>query len=199
MTNEENGKPPEIDYFDDLPEAPEAEPQTLEVLMKLAEQSKETAAKILKLEIELAEEQAKNAKLLRRRIPDLMESLGLESFKLKTGEVIEIKESVNASITEEHKPQAWDWLAEHNFDGIIKSNVALSFGKDELEKAKELVVKLAELGYYTDIVRSVHPQTLKSFVKERLEAGDALPLDVFGVFEFKEAKFKSPRASKAKK
>lgn len=198
----ENSQPsemPGIDYFDDLPPVEVSEPATLERLMILAESAKTLASEITEAEVKLEELKGKHVKLTRVRLPELMETLGLESFKLKSGEVIEIKESVNASITEENKPRAWEWLEEHHFDGIIKSAVALSFGKDELDKAKELVTKLADMGFYTELTRSVHPMTLKSFVKERLEAGDAIPLDTFGVFEFKEAKFKSPRASKAKK
>ena len=37
-------------------------------------------------------------------------------------------------------------------------------------------------GYLPDQKKEVHPQTLKAFVKEQLQKGQAVPMDLFGVF-----------------
>ena len=44
-------------------------------------------------------------------------------------------------------------------------------------------VKLAESqGFPVTQKRDVHPSTLKAFVRERVEAGDDFPMDLFGAF-----------------
>ena len=65
----------------------------------------------------------------------------------------------------------------------------LNLAKSEIEDARKAQEALQEAGYMALLDRSVHPMTLTSFVKERLEAGDKLP-DSITVFQFKEAKIK---------
>jgi hypothetical protein len=110
--------------------------------------------------------------------------------------VVSVKADVKTSITEANKPAAFAWLREHHFDGIIKMAVSLSFGKGESAAAELAVKTLHEAGYEPTQAESVHPATLKSFVKERLEDGDNIPIDVFGIFEFKQSKIKLPKTKK---
>ena len=195
--NEQDNAP--IDYFDEPLEPVVSEPATLERLMTLAENARELALEIEKAEVALAELQGKHQKITQRQLPELMEALGMEKFKLKTGEEVSVKDDIKCGLTEEHKPKAWEWLESKGYDGIIKTVVNVPYGRGEVGKAKELISKLAaEFGVDADLSRSVHYQTLKSFVKERLEAGD-LPSDmlaVFSVYEFKEAKIKAPAAKR---
>ena len=181
-----------IDYFEDERE-PEHEPATLERLTMLAFGAKELEAEIDRGKVLLAEMQNKYDKIMRVTIPEIMETLGVAEYKLIDGSVVSFKAEVKCGITEEHKPAAWAWLEEHEFDGIIKTEVHSSFGKGEMESAKAAVKVLLEEGYDARIFREVHPQTLKAFVRERLEAGDKIPTDTFGIFEFKQAKIKLPK------
>jgi len=179
-----------------VPEAQKAEPQTLELLTRLAKEQVDLEAEIASDLVLMEEKNAKLFKLQRVRIPELMGTLGISEFKLTDGSLISVKEDVKANITADHKPAAFAWLVEHNFDGIIKTNVAVAFGKGEMGKAKEAMAILEKAGFSGAMDQSVHPATLKSFVKERLEKGDNIPIDTFGIFEFKQAKIKLPKSKK---
>lgn len=199
MTEESNLNPaaPAIDYFDDLP-APAAEPMTLQLLARLANESKALEAEIQADTTALEEKNAKQAKLLRVRIPAIMKELGMEEFKLTDGSKVGIKEDVKCGITEANKPAALAWLEENNFDGIVKTSLSVAFGKGEKEDMEKAKTALAEAGFLPDLNQGVHPATLKSFVKERLEKGDNIPIDTFSIFEFTIAKITLPKAAKAK-
>ena len=49
-----------------------------------------------------------------------------------------------------------------------------------------------------EVAERVHPARLLSFVKERLEKGEAIPFDLFGIHPFSRAKLKAPSAKKSK-
>ena len=193
MSTEQSAPP--IDYFDDDLK-PVADEATLEVLTKLAQQSVELESKIAQMTVELEEKQSELGQLLRKRIPEIMKTLAMEEFKLTDGCVVSVKSEIKCGITEANKPAAFAWLEEHEFDGIIKTNVSVAFSKGEMEKAEKAVELLREDGFDAALDRSVHPSTLKSFVKERLEAGDNIPVDTFGIFEFDQAKVKLPKQKK---
>jgi hypothetical protein len=193
-----------IDFFEDAATEENAPPATLERLTELARQTLILNAEIDELNIKLAEKQDKVKRNLRVIIPGIMDELGMAKFTLKDGYVIDVKNNVSASISEYNKPAAFAWLTEHGFDGIIKTNVAAQFGKGEVEEARKAVELLGEAGFSASMDQSVHPGTLKAFVKERLEnaaeeIGNNIPVDVFGVFEFTEAKITAPKLKKPKK
>lgn len=194
------GDAPQIDYFDDIPDAAlQAEPATLERLTILAANSKDLEREITDATVALAELQSKHDKIMKDQIPGIMAELGLAEFKMTDGSVISVKEDVKCGITEEHKPAAWLWLEENDFDGIIKTKVGVEFGKGEMESAEKAIEALQAAGFAASMDRAVHPSTLKSFVKEQLEAGTNLPLATFGVWPFKMAKIKAPAVKKARK
>jgi hypothetical protein len=185
-----------IDYWAEETTQEDTPPATLERLSKLAQEARELETQILHDTSILEEKNGKLDKILRKLIPGIMEELGLAEFKLTDGASIKIKESINASISAENKPAAYAWLTEHKYDGIIKTKVVSEFGRGDLEHAKEALALLQEQGYSANMDQSIHAMTLKAFVKERLEAGDSIPLDTFGVFEFKEAKITLPKKRK---
>lgn len=188
---------PGIDYFDDIPaQSEEQQAATLERLTALALESKELDKKITEATIALEELKAQQDKILMGHIPSIMETLGLEEFKLTDGSKVSVKEDVKCGLSEERKPAAFDWLRKNQCDGIIKTGVSLSFGKGENEAVKKAMHVLAEAGFEPNVSENVHPQTLKSFVKEQLEAGANLPLETFGVYEYKVAKIALPRTRK---
>ena len=50
--------------------------------------------------------------------------------------------------------------------------MSVSFGKGEDDTALETMTLLEKEGLFPDQKESVHPSTLKAFVKERIESGD---------------------------
>lgn len=184
-----------IDFFEDLGADVPVSENTIERLTGLANAAQSLQELIDKLVIELAEEQEKLISIVRVQMPNIMEELGMSEFKMTDGRVISIDPKINASIKEQDRPDAFRWMEEKGYDGIIKTKVGAEFGKGEIEDARKALDALQKAGYLASIDRSVHPATLKSFVKERLEAGEVLPPSI-GVFEFKEAKIKSPKKKK---
>jgi len=184
-----------INFFEDLGAA--ASTDSLQRLTDLCATATGFAKEVDRLTIELAEEQEKYKAIVRVALPELMTELNMMEFKLADGSVCSILPKVNASISEANKPQAYRWLEEHNFDGIIKTKVIAIFTKGEMEDAKKAQALLLSNGIGADLDRSVHPATLLSFVKEQLAAGAPLPESI-GVFEFKEAKIKGPVVKKKK-
>jgi hypothetical protein len=191
-----NALPHQIDYFEDLPAQEAPEPATLARLTELAQESKQLEKDIQAATVALEELKGKNDKILMVKIPEIMATLGMEEFKLTDGSKITVKEDVKCGLSEERKPFAFDWLRENQFDGIIKQAVSLSFGKGENDAAKRAMTLLQEAGFEPNVGENIHPATLKSFVKEQLEAGTNIPLDVFGVYEYKIAKIALPRTRK---
>lgn len=121
------------------------------------------------------------ARVLREEtIPAAMQEMGLEEVKLETGQKISIKQDVYASIPAASKGQAYDWLNEHGFGGLIKVEVSTTFAKGEQDKALTLHTTLTNMGLQPDLDQSVHAQTLKAFLREQIADGNNIPLDLFG-------------------
>jgi hypothetical protein len=185
-----------IDYFD-VPNVPvEGAEATLESLAKFAQEMKDVEKEIADLEAKLGERKGRHDKISGAIIPEMMEKLGMEEFKLKDGSKVSVKVDIKCGLTEERKPAGFAWLRDNDFGGIIKTALSLSFGKNEEADAQRAVEVLAEAGFHANVGDSVHPATLKSFVKERIKAGDNIPLDTFGVYEFKQTKIVLPKTRK---
>jgi hypothetical protein len=143
-------------------------------------------------EAELALKHAKEAaRILREEtIPSAMQELGVEELKLSTGQKITIAQEVYASIPAPMKDEAMNWLEDNGFAGLIKVAVATQYGKGEIESAKELFHELQERGISCKFDESVHPMTLKAFLKEQISNGNNVPMELFGARPVWTAKIK---------
>ena len=153
------------------------------------QQVTELALKISNWETKVSEmeEQLKtaNATLLQYTeydLPDLMQEIGITDFTLEDGSKRSIKQTYGARIPVEHRDAAFAWLKENGHDDIIKNNISVPFGRGEDSSAMRFYELAQENGYLPDQKKEVHPQTLKAFVKEQLEKGTGVPMDLFGVF-----------------
>jgi hypothetical protein len=113
-------------------------------------------------------------------VPGMMQELGINSFELDNGYKVSIKDEYYAKIPEAFQYKCFEWLRKNELDGIIKTAVSLNFGKGEDKEAQELLDWLSANGLAPVVKETVHPQTLKAFVKERMSAGLELPVDFFG-------------------
>ena len=66
--------------------------------------------------------------------------------------------------------------------GLIKNIVSLNFGKSEDQEASNLVEDLKTRGYAVDQKMKVEPMTLKAYVKERIQNGQKIDMELFGVY-----------------
>lgn len=136
-------------------------------------------------DIETLEQRLKEAKEAARQlreeaIPAALTELGVTEIRLLSGEKVSMQQEVYASIPSEKKAEAFDWLEEHNFGGLIKTEVSVAFGKGEIENALLLMKNLKGSGFSPDFSRNVHAQTLKAWLRERLSKAEAVPLELFG-------------------
>jgi hypothetical protein len=168
-------------------------------LKYLAEQCK----KMLALEIEIEQATAKLQELQKRHqeinqttIPDLFLDMGLTEIKLDDETLgikkVTINKLYTASISADNWGQAKSWLQQQEEDAMIKTKVVADFGKGrkELEDSVRLMTFMKKENIIFDAKESIHPQTLKAFVKQRLEAGKPLPLNLFGVHVVNQTKVK---------
>ena len=151
--------------------------------VQLAELLLQMRNKVLDMEKQLEVAKADLRRVEQEDLPELMQELGLETFKLKTGETIEVKPEIDCGISEERRRAAHDWLTANGFGGLIKTEVVAKFGRDERDAA---VACAQQIG--GEMIERVHPSTLKSFVKEQMAAGKPVPFDLFGVHPYNKVK-----------
>lgn len=193
-------------FAEDAADHTPAAESSLERVTAMANLLMQAAEKVTLLEAGLTAAKAVYLRMEREELPDLMRELTLTSIKLQDGTSVEVKDDLSCSITEFNKPAAHEWLKTHNFGGIIKTNVELSFGSDETELATEIAGKIEEEFHRTpELSEGVHASTLKSFIKEQKESrasnpedfeGDPFPDQLFGVFEYRKAKVVVPKKKK---
>lgn len=186
-----------------------------------------TGAAALKLALKEKAQLEEDMKLLNARIlkieteelPGAMKALGVESLTLASGEVLTVREEVNAGIPAARMEEALEWVRRTGNASLIKRSVTVSFGRDEDARAEAFVDRVIEELPENELLDKVtiNPQTLKAFVRERVElekllaahargeradedapelspeARVPLPRDVFGVFILNRAVLKKPK------
>jgi len=115
-------------------------------------------------------------------IPEIMQTMKLKTMKLSDGSGIEIKEIYSATIPVANKEGAFTWLRENGLGDLIKNEVTEAFGRNEDTKASDYAILAKGQGYEPVQKLKVEPMTLKALVRERLEAGQEMPSDLFNLF-----------------
>jgi len=105
-------------------------------------------------------------------LPQKMTELGMQDLRLEDGSRITINMFYATRINKNNRDAAHEWLRQQGHGDIIKNQVSVSFGKGEDDTALETMTLLEKEGLFPDQKESVHPSTLKAFVKERIESGD---------------------------
>ena len=120
--------------------------------------------------------------LSENEIPNLMQQAGISSLKLMDGSSVSFKPEYYAKIPVSKTNEAFDWLSFNGFGDLIKNQVSLTFGKSEDNVANSLVEDLKSKGHNVSQKKKVEPQTLKAFVKEAIQNGQNVPMDLFGIY-----------------
>lgn len=170
-----------------------------------------TCMKLLNLtELEIEEASAKLKTLNERHkrlredaIPSIMQEMNIKRIVMSDGSEISIKNDWHAHISEANQPAAFQWLLDNNFGSLIKTNLIIQFpsGSEGHEQAEALALACMdeEMGDSHEVKESIHPQTLKSFVRERFENDEAFPLQLFGAYPATVAQIKQPKAAQKRK
>lgn len=157
----------------------------------LAKRAKELEKEIEEIDTVLSERKSQLRKLLEESIPAMLQELGMSKFTMADGSEIIVKPFYNASIPEEKRGQAFEWLREHGFDDIIKNTVSVRFGRNEDQLCETLLNQLREQNYPVEQAQKIEPQTLKAWVREQVERGNEFPTELFGVYVGQKASIKS--------
>ena len=115
-------------------------------------------------------------------IPTLLSEMGLASLKLADGSAVDVKPYYAANISLKNRESAYSWLRQNGLGDIIKNEISVSFGRGEDNKAAEYANLAKGQGYQPTQKMKVEPMTLKALVRERIEKGVEMPMDIFNVF-----------------
>ena len=168
------------EMFDDttLDKVQQGDMKTLSSLVKDLDQ--------LTIDINEKEEELKSLKLQKHlmsteQIPAMMDEMGVQRLDVENLSV-SLKPLINASIPPTRREEAYQWLRENDLDDIIKNDVILSFGKGEDNVAGDIMYDLEQRGMHPEKKTHIHSMTLKAFVRERVEKGLPIDLDLFGAY-----------------
>jgi hypothetical protein len=154
-------------------------------------------ARALETQLALAEDLSNRLNDVRmRQLPEAMQRVGVDKFRCaETGTEAELKFECSGALgsDEEERERKLNILCEHGADEIVKTEVIAAFGKGEDIKAQALLGELSRRQLNVAMRRNIHHQTLKAWIKERMEEGATLPLSEIGLWYGQIAKIKRPR------
>ena len=156
--------------------------QGLKSVAALAREIQQEEEYIAALEDDLKKAKKKLLKLTDEEMPAILAEIGMMDFTLDDGSKVEVKPTYGASIRVDNRESAYQWLRENGYDDIIKNTVACQFGRGEDDLASSFTAFAQQQGYVPTQKTEIHSQTLRAFVKERCEAGDEFPMELFGAW-----------------
>lgn len=159
-------------------------------LGELIAQMQDAEEAVREAEAELKQRQQTLRTLAEHDIPELMMACGIETFETTDGIKVSIKKDIRASIPVAMRERAYQWLEENGHSGLIKREVRVGFRRDQGDEAQALLDELGSKHGNVAERQEVHPSTLKAFLKEQLDAGEDIPMEMFGAFELRRAKIK---------
>tara|TARA_R110002012_G_C11437972_1_gene590218 strand:- start:145 stop:720 length:576 start_codon:yes stop_codon:yes gene_type:complete len=160
----------------------EATDNELSVVSTLANRQLQLASELAELEAGVKAKKEELRLTSEQELPDAMQAAGLTEIVLSSGEKISIGEFYSAYISKANQEVAYQWLTANGHEGIIKNEVSLKFGRNESEVVDETVSNLKARGLSPEVRQSIHPSTLKAFVKEQLTSGNDIPSEPFGIY-----------------
>tara|TARA_R110000803_G_scaffold151855_2_gene216886 strand:+ start:1244 stop:1801 length:558 start_codon:yes stop_codon:yes gene_type:complete len=177
------------EMFDAAEELSTVDTDSTKALSNLVRQLEVIVSQLDDVELRMKKLKQEKHRLSMEAIPALMDEMDVT--RLDVGEVtVALKPFVSASIPKDRKQEAYQWLRDHGLDDIIKNDVILSFGRGEDDSANKVMLDLEKKGWHPESKTHIHAMTLKAFVKERVENGQAIDLDLFGAFVSKTADIK---------
>lgn len=156
--------------------------ESLSSLKKLIDMQLARESDITLLEKKLDELKEQHRKLSQETIPDKMQELGLSELRTDQGFMVRVQKFYSAKIPDEYRDKAVAWLRQTGNDGIIKTALSMAFGKGEDREVQRVSKLLKRAGIEFEAKQSIHPQTLKAFVREMVESGKQISHQMFGIY-----------------
>lgn len=146
---------------------------------------------ISKTEFKLEDLKKKQEEVSQKLIPELMNEIGMAEFTLKSGAKVKVKKFYSGNLGEKNPraKEGMQWLTEHGFSALIKKEFILDLGRNpsiDYDVIRTIINKAfkdnSNLEFKTEVKEGVHHKTLTGFMKEQIEAGNELPLELFKGF-----------------
>lgn len=145
---------------------------SLQRLNTLVNKYKEQQETIERLEEQLSQAKTAFFKTAKEDIPNLLMQNGLSEIKLPSGEKVSVKMEVAPTII--NMEEFAQFLTERGDGSILKTQMEL--GKLDPSIVNSIRKMLVEkLDLYPDIKQTVHPMTLKKYIKELCLLNDSNP------------------------
>ena len=154
----------------------------LSTVSVLANKQLQLAKELEQLELDVKAKKEELRLTSEQELPDAMAAAGLNEITLSTGEKISVGEFYSAHISKANQEVAYRCLIDNGHEGLIKNEVLDKFNREESEAVDQTVEALKTRGLDPQIKQSVHPSTLKAFVKEQLTTGKDIPSEPFGIY-----------------
>ena len=188
----------------------------LGALGKLVEEKQALEAKIAQMQTDLEEEQKRLKEYDQIKIPNLIESAGLQEITTKNGYKVSIKQEYRGNISEENQEYALDWFIKSGGADTVKNKfeVPVSINDKKTIDLLEQIFNRAGVSYVRKL--GIPWNTLAAVIREldgtgQLENNEffeqvrksnpTMPNDltlekVLGVYEYKTTKVQKPKAKK---
>lgn len=160
----------------------------------LAKEAVDAEVRVAHLIEQLAEANASLKLVLEKKLPELLDEadLGESTINTPAGHEIKMSTIIRGSISKDNQAKAFKWLEDNNNGGLIKRNIIIDFGKGEEKWADKFERDCAQRKKPLNLKRkmAVNPQTLQAFVRQSLEEGVKIPMEILGVYRQRMAKVK---------
>lgn len=145
-------------------------------------------------------------KLQMELLPSAMEQARKKTVKYSDGAVLSLRPFIAAELPspskindaeEDEKPEllarrtaGMGWLRDNQGAAIIKNELTVEIPKGKDNLVAELEQKCEELGLTWSRAENVHHQSLLAFLREKLKAGAAIPIETFKLVTGSKAHYK---------
>ncbi len=169
-----------IDFEDDA-NTGEITTDALQNIPTLAADVVRNEKEVAGIEAQLKTAKAKLRKVQEMDLPEAMGAVNMDTFTTTDGLSVSVKETLYASIAAKNKPAAAKWLMENELGALIKEDINIAFDSEQHEQVVK-TLKLLQQNGVTNVKtgESMNTSSIKSAIKELLEAGKEVPLELFG-------------------
>lgn len=152
-------------------------------LSELANELFDAQTEVARISAELKAAQGTVKQLEETTIPELMDALGMDEFKTKSGLKVSVTDKLSAKKLTQAHAAALKWLRDNGQAGLIKTMVAVPFTAGHESEADELVEQLAGEGIAAQRAMEVHHSSLAAAIKSMLADGIDVPMELLGGFQ----------------